>query len=318
MLSFHRSISKHEGKLTLSYVGLYLASLVFIIGLNHDFWTDEGHFYRTILLFISKPSLHTLAHYEEMSTPLPFILYALWGKLVGIEISSLRLFSLILSASTFFCLHYLISVSFPGMKIRALVAVISFSLIPYVPGLSFFVYTDMPAILFMLLAWICLIKNQPIPLFFFASASVWSRQYLVFFIAAGLVYSFLMAFNDAERKKSISLGVSLLLAMASLLPLAIIWGGLSPDNEVKNQYLVTTTRYNFHALQAYLYSISLFSLPVLLPIIPFLVRNKGIVISSLAASFTYWLFPVQTSEASMQLGYFHVGFFHKFLSKILL
>src|SRR5437667_2479703 len=54
-------------------------SLVVLLGLGRPYWGDEAHFVQTIRRFADGITLDTLRHYPEMSTPLPFVLYAVWG-----------------------------------------------------------------------------------------------------------------------------------------------------------------------------------------------------------------------------------------------
>src|SRR6266568_4671245 len=67
------------------------ALIVCVIGLNHPTWGDEGHFIGTITSFGSDLSIAQLTNYPEVTTPLPFIVYALWGRAFGFDPFHLRI-----------------------------------------------------------------------------------------------------------------------------------------------------------------------------------------------------------------------------------
>ena len=64
----------------VSLLGIYLA-----IGPSRELPGDEMRFIETSRNFSSGFGLSLLKHYEEMSTPLPFMLFGMWGKLFGFE-----------------------------------------------------------------------------------------------------------------------------------------------------------------------------------------------------------------------------------------
>jgi hypothetical protein len=68
-------------------------------------WSDEQHFLETIRLFASGLTLDNLKHYEDMSGPLPFLVYALWGKIAGMGLLSLRGLSILLFVATLLLFH---------------------------------------------------------------------------------------------------------------------------------------------------------------------------------------------------------------------
>src|SRR5205823_686203 len=66
------------------------------VGIDRPLRADEPHFVGTIVQFGTTPlSLDLLAHYNEMSGPVPFVLYGAWGRLFGFDPQTLRLFSII-------------------------------------------------------------------------------------------------------------------------------------------------------------------------------------------------------------------------------
>ncbi len=55
----------------------YAGIFVFFHSLKFPLWNDEGRFWPTSLSFSSKliPTLHQLKNYDELSTPLPFVVF---------------------------------------------------------------------------------------------------------------------------------------------------------------------------------------------------------------------------------------------------
>ena len=74
--------------LFFSYVGLYTLACFIILQFNLSLHGDEYHFYPTIITFASQPFWETLYHYNELTTPLAFIIYAAFGKLTNLDISA--------------------------------------------------------------------------------------------------------------------------------------------------------------------------------------------------------------------------------------
>ena len=124
------------------------AIIVYTIGLNRSPYGDEVHFVPTVKLFGENLTLKTLKHYPEMITPLSFILYGLWGKLLGFDVHVLRILSLIIAITTYIVLHRLFYTVFEDTTTSVL-STIFIALHPYMIGLNIFVYTDMLGILFI-------------------------------------------------------------------------------------------------------------------------------------------------------------------------
>ncbi len=311
-----RNLTKHSTALVVGYCLIYLTTIYLSVGLNHSFWGDECHFYKTTLLFAAEPTLHTLQHYEEMSTPLPFILYAGWSKIAGTDISSLRVFSLIIAFFTFLSIFYLFKILFPQNSSFALFAVVLFSLIPYIPGLSIFIYTDLSAILFMVLAFIYSIKNKPLLFFLFSFAALLCRQYLIFFTIASLLF-FALDYYFTRKKINLFMAMAAITANLSLLPLFYLWNGMSPNNELKKLYINEKIQFHPDAFIVYICYAILYTFPLYLILLPTLLKNKKIISITFFVSFIYWAFPLTTSLPAIEAGFLHIGLFHKTISLLL-
>jgi len=55
----------------------YETLLYFTVTRNQPLWHDEGHFIETIKYCADGLNLERLKNYNEMSTPLPFLIYVL-------------------------------------------------------------------------------------------------------------------------------------------------------------------------------------------------------------------------------------------------
>ncbi|MDH5683388.1 MAG: hypothetical protein OEZ20_02865 [candidate division WOR-3 bacterium] len=87
--------------LFIGFLIIFEGIAVYVINLKSPYWADEVHFVETIRQFGKEINLNLIRHYNEMSTPLPFILYALWGRIFGFEVHILRYFSMIIAFITY-------------------------------------------------------------------------------------------------------------------------------------------------------------------------------------------------------------------------
>lgn len=269
-------------------------------------WGDEIRLYDSVLVFGDGLSLDLLKHYRQMSTPLPFIMYAWWGKIFGSDLFTLRIFSIILALLTYLLFHRILFERLTNKRF-ALFGTLFLMIHPYMIGLSIFVFTDMPAILFLLLGYYTLGKDKFYLSAFFIALAILCRQYILFFLPAMFIY-YAVQFN---KTKSLSpIAASILPALPYFL-LILLWSGTSPDNEYRALYL--SEKFSFHIDNLFLY-ISLLFL-YLLPFYFFTIKrfftNKKIIGTSLCLSLLYFLYPIQPSVYSQNIGVYTVGLFHK-------
>jgi hypothetical protein len=300
--------------LLILFLIVYETILYFGIGLRQPTWADEHHFIPTIEGFGRDFSLRQIQTYNDMSTPLPFILYALWGKIAGFSLHQLRFFSLIISFCTFitfYIFYYMIS----GRIKTATWAIIFLIFQPYLIGLSVFVYTDMLALLFMAVSLIAFVRNRPILLAISIAGTLLCRQYFIFLAAAFSLYYLIQILLPRDRN-SYKMFISSLVSLAPVTFLFILWGGFSPQNEMRDLYLEDGI--NFHPEFLVLY-ISLFFV-YLFPVIIFTWKkyytNLKILLLSIPLSLIYFLFPVRASQPSIDVGVYTVGFFHRFIRMV--
>jgi len=294
---------------------LVFAGAVIVIGINRPYWGDEAHFVETVRYFGNEISLNTLKSYNEMSTPLPFVLYALWGKYFDFEIQTLRILSVIIALFTFVSFHYLLFSIFRESKISLTITVF-FILNPYMVGLSIFVFTDMLAILFLIIC--CLaVKNKSPVLFAIASAlGLLTRQYFAFLtVAAGLYYLF--NYQKTRKSSTIKMLFSAFLSFLPLLLLFVLWQGPIPDSPRKALYLKESLGFHPNSLTLYITQFSIYLLPVILFFWKDIYTDTKMLLTAFVISWLYWVFPVAPSTAAIEANIYTVGLFHKVVRSVL-
>ena len=302
-------VNQHFKLIGLIISLLYVLGLALTIGLNHEVWTDEGHFYKTIIYFTQTPILTSLLHYEEMSTPLPFILYAIWGKIFSVELYSLRIFSLLI-AFIFFNISLSFFYSISNNKLTSIILLLILMLNPYIVGISFFVYTDMLATLTLLVSCYAQFKQKYLLSAIFIGLAILSRQYLVYgLISLGVT----IVYKELYLNKKIPYQLFYLLIPVIInLALFMYWGGSTPQNLLKNKYMHQAFEFHFDALIAYIACCGIYSSPILLIIfkkIPLKIYVTGLFVGSML----YYYFPIEVSKVTLEAGINvnTIGFFHK-------
>jgi hypothetical protein len=111
---------------------------------------DEAHLLQTISQFGQELSLRTIQHYNQMSPPLPLILYAMWGHVFSFDVGTLRWLSVVVAFAAYLVFFQVVYAACRNAKL-ALAATVYLALIPYMLGFSIYVLTDMWAILCVVL-----------------------------------------------------------------------------------------------------------------------------------------------------------------------
>ena len=277
-------------------------------------WHDEAHFYKTIQIFEHDISLDNLKHYQEMSTPLPFIIYALWGRLWEADIFHLRILSFLIALITCLVFHRILYLLFNGTK--AFWGTVFLSINPYMIGFSIFVFTDMMAILFLVLTLFFLIRKHLILFVLSMAAAILSRQYMIFFTFAVFIYSGLVYLHSKDTK-SLSLFISNLFAVVPMVLLIILWSGLSPINNLRKLYMDEAFTFHPHILTLYISLLFIYFVPILFFYAKRIYANYRIILISLLLSFFYVIYPIKPSQSSVAIGVSTVGLFHRFLQSVL-
>ena len=294
-----------------TWVLFTLASLLVLAaaGLSQPAWGDEAHFVATIGLFARDISPRLIQDYPEVTPPLTFALYALWTKLAGSSLTSLRIFTLLIAFVTWNVLfRFLARVTDRPQAAWGLALLVTIN--PYFLGTSIFVFTDMPAILFTLLAAWMLWEERLARFSLCVAAAVLCRQYAVVLPLAVIVE----ALYTSVAQRTIRWR-PLLAAGSGLLPLAalmIVWHGTAPTSGLRLWYVPNAAVFNLHAITSYLAFGTIYAIPVVAWVLlrsPW--RRTDILISAVGVLWTL-IVPVAASEATIQqTSYRTVGLVHR-------
>jgi hypothetical protein len=293
------------------FISLYLCALA-AIGLHRPCWHDECHFVGTIIQFEQGVTGSTLAHYNEMSMPLPFMLYAAWGKVFGDSLMELRLFSLLVAAITLFAYHSLFFLVTGKGRVSFLLMVF-LALNPYMAGASVFVFTDMLMMLSLALFLIGMVRRNGLLLFLSSCAGLLCRQYFAFAVGAGILYFIMARLNERNTHGKLRLAGSLLASTIPLAALFALWHGLSPDNADKSLYIHGGPAFHPNSLTLYITLISVYSLPLLVVFRRIFYRNFRLLIISPVLGLFYRSFPILPSDVAVDANKTTVGYFHRLL-----
>lgn len=294
---------------------LLFEGIVFYFGSGRPYWGDEAHYVETIDQFGNDLSLNTITHYNEMSTPLPFILYSIWGLIFSFDIRVLRVFSIVIAFATYLFFHKLAFELFNHIEL-SLLSTVFIAVHPYMVGLSVFVFTDMLAILFIVISCISIRERNPISLSISLACGLLCRQYLIFHVAAAGLYYF-VEYCGTRRMDSIKMLSSCLISLAPLIILGVIWKGIAPDNEVKKIYMDEGWRFHPSYLTLYVCQFFIYLLPVISISWRIFYKNGKTMFLSFVISGFYWLFPVRASKYQLDGNIHTVGFVHKSVKTVL-
>ncbi len=311
MIRFSHWVERYPWVIAISIFVILHSGIILFSGLNRPIYGDEGHFIATITQFAQNYSRETLRTYNEMSTPLPFVLYALWGKLFGLEAATLRLFSLLLGFAAAL-LFFAIAKQLLVQSRTIFFAYLLFLFQPYLIGFTMYVYTDLFAIIGLLLALWEGIKRNEWWLGIGCVIALLSRQYSVFFIAALMLF-YILEYIWAKRPASLR---TLLVVILSCLPLTFLfayWQGIVPDNTMRTLYLDTALSYHLSSAVLYLSCITIYLFPVLLVRRKNVFLNKTVWLIAILMSSIYLLAPIRASQAAANVDIETVGLFHRLL-----
>lgn len=276
--------------LSLLLIGIFLT--------RHSLWGDEKHITETIRLFTNNLSLETIKDYPEVTPPVFFIVYALWAKLTGFSIESLRIFSLIIALVTWQFIFYLTNL-FTVKKSHSILLSLLIVLNPYFIGTSVFVFTDMLTILFVVLSVIMFIKNRFFFYVLFSSLAILCRQYSVIIPLSIIIYSILISIK--EKNFYVRFFIGSFISFIPLLILFIIWGNIAPVIGIKKWVVQNDQLFNLSSINTYITFSIIYTLPL---IIIFFYKWKDYRVTDLVISFVFTLillfFPIKPSEAALQ------------------
>ena len=289
----------------------YETILYFMVAVKQPLWHDEGHFIETIKYLAENLSLERLKHYNEMSTPLPFLAYALWGKITGFNLPALRMLSLIIAFGTFLSFYFFFRYWYQNTQTALLL--LGFLIFqPYMIGITIFVYTDMLTMFFLAMSLISLHKDEPILFSVALAGGLLCRQYFIFWCLAILVYFIWIQYTSRDHR-SLKMIFSTFVAMLPVGLLFIFWRGLSPDNELQQQYISNGLSFHPGFMVFYICTFMIYLSPLVIIRRKQFYRNWKINMIAVILSVCYFLYPVRASQAAEQAGVFTTGYFHRFI-----
>jgi len=214
-----------------------------------ELYQDENHYLPTALLFGKEaiPSLELLKTYNQLNTPLPFILGGWVIRIFGEEIQYLRLMNFILS---FFMLLLLIWYK-PVTEARRWLSMVLLLAMPSFYLCAIHYYTDMIAWAAVLLGVMAYLNKRHLAGCIFFIAAISSRQYMLAFPLAIVLFEFAEALKAGRSVKELvnyllkdRVWIYYSVSIASLVPWILLWGGLAPAEIMKIQHYGTAPFYN--------------------------------------------------------------------------
>ena len=293
---------------------LVVLTIIGIIFIHLPFHGDEGHIVETIRLFAKNFNLSTIKDYPEVTPPFFFIFYALWTKIFGTSIESLRILTLIISFIAWQLVFYLNN-SFTKKGTHALLISLLIIINPYFLGTSVFVFTDMFTIMFLLAAVISFIKDGILLFTIFSTFAILCRQYAVIIPIAVIIF-----FVISHLQQKIIPRIYLLGSLLTFLPLIILfilWGNISPATGRQEWVIANSSFFNLDYINTYITLSVVYIFPL---IIVFLKKNK-LSYSNLLIAFILTtilsFFPIKPSVATLEFtDYKSVGLVHQALAGV--
>jgi hypothetical protein len=193
---------------------------------------DELHFWPTALRFSEFwfPPIELLRTYDELNTPLPFMMFGWLERIFHGGIATGRW----LNVACALAQMAIIIFAGRGSTQRIALACLGLMVFPYFIGVSVHLYTDAIACLFTL-AGVWLWRRERWLLcavaFTFAIAS---RQYMLAFPAS------LALFGLVTMRRPHAMWIAPACATLTIVGWILLFGGLAPANEVERQQLVTS------------------------------------------------------------------------------
>lgn len=295
-------------------ISLFAVTIISFVTIQLPFRGDERHFIETIKIFSDNFNLKTLKDYPEVTPPFFYVLFALWSKIFGYSVESLRIFNSFISFIAWILVFRLNEYFIKEKKLLFLYTVITV-LNPYFLGMSGYVFTDMLTISLVLLTLISFFQRKYFYFAFFSALSMLTRQYAVIFPVSVILYSLLSYRKDTSENKKF-----ILASLSSLIPilvLFVIWGSISPKSGKEIWIIPNANLYNLDYINSYMSFSILYCLPAIILILKKLRINYKMIILSIVFSIIISLFPIKTSLATLTFtDYKTIGFAHVMLTEI--
>lgn len=204
-------------------------------------YQDEHHYLPTAVLFSTEPipSVELLKSYNELNTPLPFILGGWVIRLFGENIQYLRLLTFGFS----FLLLMVFVWSAPRRSDRFFLCLGGLMIFPSYYLCSIYYYTDIFAMATVLAGVAAYLRQKHAWAALFFIAAISSRQYMLAFPVAIIAYNWISGLRESGSIRAfisylivnpswIFYGVSVL----SIVPWVLLWEGPAPANVMAEQH----------------------------------------------------------------------------------
>lgn len=234
-LAMRLTSSNQKFLFLLMITAVYTALVVWLDFLQGPYWWDERTFWQTSLSFSDRlfPRLDQLRDYNELNTPLPFVIFGSMEYLLGGGIAVGRLLNLVLSIIT------VLIIGWPTQQksYRAILCVIGLFMCPYYLWLSGRLYTEMIACFWVLMGLVGYVRERKVLSCVAFVLAIASRQYMVAFPAAIFIYETISFCIKAIRERRVELRalggwLSPLIALVSIFGWFYAFGGLTPQTAV--------------------------------------------------------------------------------------
>lgn len=276
--------------------------------------SDERHFVETINIFYNNFSLSAIKDYPEITPPFFYYFYALWAKVFGFSIESLRIFNTLISLITWQLIFIFFRFVTQNTRHTFLLSLLTI-LNPYLIGISIYVYNDSLNLLLLLIAVIAFLKDKATIMSLFFSLALLTRQYSVIFPLAIAVYSITKFFTQSKENKKFIFAS--LISFIPLIVLIIIWNGFTPKSGEEFWIVRNRAVYNIDYINSYISFSSIYAFPLVLY---FLIKkgfNKVNLLFALLLTLLLSFFPIKPSLATLsQTNVLTIGYAHKFLAML--
>lgn len=298
--------------LLFSTIFLIVLALIFI---NKPFRGDERHIVETIRLFANELNLNTLKNYQEVTPPFFYLFYSFWAKIFGASIESLRILTLIIAFTTWQLIYFFFN-SFAKKDSHSFLLSLVVIINPYMFGTSTFVFTDMLTILLSLAAMISYLKDKVLFFTIFCILSILSRQYAVIIPLAVILLS-LLNFHKEKHKSTKYIFYSVL-SFLPLLSFFLFWGSIAPVQGIEKWVIPNSAAFNIDYINTYITFSVIYVLPIIILFFTKIKINFSILIFSILVTALLSVFPVNASNATLQLTDFKtVGIVHQVFATVL-
>jgi hypothetical protein len=273
---------------------------------DYPIYGDEVSFYRITLEFGAHalPPVELLRSYDHTVTPMMFLAFGLLGRVTGLDLWKMRAGVALLSCLTLLLFFRLCRASCCGTRPWIpIYATVVLALSPYYFGASFYYYTDIPCLFAMMVAMSLYLSDRPLAGALAAGAALLTRQFSIFLPAA---YALSSATKYRPAWKNLRQGLLLIVPFAMLLPLVVLWRGISPQNHFRGMVRQVG---HFHPefVNYLVLATGVYSLPLALLRVRHMFQQQRLLLTALLTPL-FWLAIPRPNSAVLNLPVKTLGF----------